>query len=340
MNNIGRALVKKKVLMLGSKDTDTINNSDIYDTYKDLYLSQKEREEKLLQDIQPANGLKARVGAKKADGMALAVTTQENAIKKTFDKRFPIPLDFDFFKHPVYPYSLKEDLIVRSKLNSSGKAILCTGNTSATNKFSDILLEYDAIYDKSYATAIDELYTETSIPYNKVTSIHYQTFSKKDTNWKTDVNNLSVRSLQGLLSLFLDKRDSFANKYEEFYKLSIKKTLITINGELHQLFEAGFQARAIHPELKKYFYKEDFNVKWKEFLMTKSGLWIDTRSSTDNTLHDSARTVNKSGILLQIEKAPEISNGGLTCYVFSLEDALAHLSVIGAGGIEILNIEK
>ena len=30
-----------KVLMLGLKDIDTINNSDIYDTYKDLYLSKK-----------------------------------------------------------------------------------------------------------------------------------------------------------------------------------------------------------------------------------------------------------------------------------------------------------
>ena len=96
MNNVGRALVKKKVLMLGSKDTDTINNSDIYDTYKDLYLSEKEREEKLLQGIQSANELKARVGTKKADGTALTVTTQENAIKKTFDKRFVMPLDFDF----------------------------------------------------------------------------------------------------------------------------------------------------------------------------------------------------------------------------------------------------
>ena len=32
VNNVGRALVKKKELMLGSKDIDTINNSDIYDT--------------------------------------------------------------------------------------------------------------------------------------------------------------------------------------------------------------------------------------------------------------------------------------------------------------------
>ena len=59
VNNVGRALVKKKVLMLGSKDIDTIKNSDIYETYKNLYLSGKEREEKLLQGIQSANGLKA-----------------------------------------------------------------------------------------------------------------------------------------------------------------------------------------------------------------------------------------------------------------------------------------
>ena len=92
-------------------------------------MSKKEREEKLLQGIQSANGLKARLDPKNADGTALIVTTQENAIKKTFDKRFAIPLDFDFFKHPVYPYGLKEDLIVRLELNSSEKVILCTGDT-------------------------------------------------------------------------------------------------------------------------------------------------------------------------------------------------------------------
>ena len=136
VNNVGRALVKKKVLMLGSKEIDTINNSGIYDTYKDLYLREKEREEKLLQGIQSANELKARVGAKKSDGIALRVTTQEYAIKKTFDNRLAIPLDFDFFKHPLHRYGLKEDLIVKLELNSSEKVFLCTGDTSATHKLS------------------------------------------------------------------------------------------------------------------------------------------------------------------------------------------------------------
>ena len=91
------------------------------------------------------------------------------------------------------------------------------------------------------------------IPYIKVTLIHYQTLSKKDTTWKTDLKNLSDRSLQGLLLLFLDNRDDFANKNEEFYNPSIKKTLVTINGVPHQLFGAGLQVRDIYPELKKYF---------------------------------------------------------------------------------------
>ena len=84
--------------------------------------------------MQPANVLKAQVGAKKSDGKALTVITQENAIYQTFDKRF------DFFKHPVYPYRLKEDLIVRIELNSSEKVILCTGDTNASYKLLDISL--------------------------------------------------------------------------------------------------------------------------------------------------------------------------------------------------------
>ena len=73
------------MLTFGSKDIHTINNSDIFDAHKDLYLSEKEREGKLLQGIQSANGLKACVGAKKAD-TALTLITQENAIKKTFER--------------------------------------------------------------------------------------------------------------------------------------------------------------------------------------------------------------------------------------------------------------
>ena len=143
----------------------------------------------------------------------------------------------------MYPYGLKEDLLIKLELNSSEKAILCTGDTAATYMLSDICLEYDAIFDEYCATTIGELHTGTTfIPYTKVTSIDYQTQSKKGTTWKIDVSNISIRSLQGLLLLFLDKRDDFANKNEEFYNPSIKKNLTTINGMPHQPCAAGLQA--------------------------------------------------------------------------------------------------
>ena len=70
----------------------------------------------------------------------------------------------------------------------------------------------------------------------------------------------------------------------------------------HQLFAAGFQAREIHPELSKYFYKRNSDVTWENFLTTKFALWI-LLSSIDNTLHGSGRAVEKSRILLHIEKS-------------------------------------
>ena len=91
------------------------------------------------------------------------------------------------------------------------------------------------------------------------------------------------------------------------------------------------------PELKKLFYKEHSNVTWEDFLTTKFGLWIDTRLSIDNTLHCSGRRVKKS-MLLQIGKGPKASGCDHTCYVFSLEDAVAHLNVTNSSGI--LTIEK
>ena len=59
--------------MLGSKEIYTVNKTDSYDAYKNLYLSEKEREEKLLLCIQPAKGWKAQVGVKKANGASVTV---------------------------------------------------------------------------------------------------------------------------------------------------------------------------------------------------------------------------------------------------------------------------
>ena len=113
-----------------------------------------------MQGIQSSNGLKGRLGSKKSDGTALTLTSAETAIKKTLNKRFAIPLDFEFFNYPVCPYALKEDLYVTLQLNVPEKVMLATGDTTAKYKISDISLEYDVIINESYAEIISKNYVE------------------------------------------------------------------------------------------------------------------------------------------------------------------------------------
>ena len=103
------------------------------------------------------------------------------------------------------------------------------------------------------------------------------------------------------------------------------------------MYPGAILSRDIFLEAQKYFYKPDSDVTWGEFLTTKFGLWIDLRSTPDEALHGSGRPVDRTGILLQIERAAETSGDDLLCYVFSLEDAVCHLN--NQGG-ELLSIEK
>ena len=71
---------------------------------------------------------------------------------------------------------------------------------------------------------------------------------------------------------------------------------------LHQLFAAVLKTRDIYEELWKHFYKENSEVTWEDFLTTKFGLWIGTRSSTDITLHGGSREWKKVVYYFKLKK--------------------------------------
>ena len=54
VNSLGTALVMKTMVILEVKEIYITNNADIYGTLKNLYLSEKESEKKLLHSIQSA----------------------------------------------------------------------------------------------------------------------------------------------------------------------------------------------------------------------------------------------------------------------------------------------
>ena len=80
------------------------------------------------------------------------------------------------------------------------------------------------------------------------------------------------------------------------------------------------QTTDLMPELKKYFYRPESDVTWSNILPSNFSLWIDIRSSTNNSLHGSCWTVKRSETLLKIKNVATSVNYNLTLHVLSLED--------------------
>ena len=88
-------------------------------------------------------------------------------------------------------------------------------------------------------------------------------------------------------------------------------------------------------EIKKFFAdsKTEFGsgvtkalglsaVGVEDYLTTNYGLWLDMRSSDDNTSHGSGKRVENGseGITIQLEKTGEVA-GALNCYIYVVMDA-------------------
>ncbi|CAG2207345.1 unnamed protein product [Mytilus edulis] len=87
--NIGRTIVKKTTIRISGNEIMSIDDSDIYHCYVDLWKSTSERLNMAYQGIGETNMLKHRVGA---DDKASDIG--DEAIATAYGARFCIPLDF------------------------------------------------------------------------------------------------------------------------------------------------------------------------------------------------------------------------------------------------------
>ena len=88
--NLGRAIVKKTTIKISGNEVMSIDDSDIFHCYFDLWKSPSERISMAYQGIGKANMLKHRIGAGNAPTDA-----DDQAIAGAFKNRFCIPLDFE-----------------------------------------------------------------------------------------------------------------------------------------------------------------------------------------------------------------------------------------------------
>ena len=328
--NIGRTIIKKTTIRISGNEVMSIDDSDIYHSYIDLWKTPTELVNMAYQGIGKPNMLKHRVGAKNA-----SASVSDEAIANAYGNRFCIPLDFELLEThmPFYQAGLGDRLEYELTFNDYNKVIK-SSDASASYIINNICLEFDTVSDTELARQISQQVSgKMVILYDRILRHRKITKNKTDTLWNINLN-VPARSMKGLLMLFEDPERTST---ESYYNPKITKVEITIEGVPNQLYSQGMKAYQHWDEINKFFAlnskrNKETNMILKDVCLTNTtlekyltnnyALWLDLRSTDDNSLHGSGRRIENAseGITIQITKKAE-ADASINVYLFVIQDA-------------------
>ena len=276
------------------------------------------------------NMLKHRVGAGDASS-----NSEDQAVANAYKNRFCIPLDFELLEThmPFYQAGLGDRLEYELTFNDYNKVIKST-DASASYVIKNICLEFDMVSDTELVRQIRQQYEgKMTILYDRILRHRKITKNKSDTLWNINLN-VPARSMKGILLLFEDPERTSTEKY---YNPKIEKVEMTIEGVPNQLYSQGMRAYQQWDEINRFFaltskrnketdmIAKDLyftNASLTKYLTDNYALWLDLRTTDDNTLHGSGRRVENAseGITIQIAKEAE-SDEVINVYLFVIQDA-------------------
>lgn len=328
--NIGRSIVSKTVIKISGNEVMSIDDSDIYHCYVDLWKTPSERTNMVYQGIGKSNMLKHRVKAGNASS-----DKGDEAIAKAYKNRFCIPLDFEILEThmPFYQAALGDRLEYELTFNDYNKVISST-DTDSKYVIKNICLEFDKVTDVNLANVIrQQIDGKMAILYDRVQRQTKIVKNKSDTLWNINLN-IPAKSMKGILMLFEDPERTST---EEYYNPKIEKVEITIEGVPNQLYSQGMKPYQHWTEITKFFgltskrhrvtdivLKDTAfsNVVVEKYLTNSYALWLDLRTTDDNRLHGSGRRLENTseGITLHITKEQE-ADEPINVYIYTIQDA-------------------
>jgi len=326
VQNVSRALVSRMVVKFAGTDLQDTDGYDLYKIYEDLFISQEQRDDIVLEGIQSEDLCKIRsnAGDKKTSGV-----DAENKLTANFGTKYYIWLDHEILRdHGVfYPQALYSDLVFELTLTGVSQVVKGTDPTKLKYKLTNIQLEYEMIrslqlaqeasseYTSGKAFAYDHVLLEKTIPFQK----------GADARLNIKVN-AQRRSLKAILLLFAEPYTAGKRDSEKYVFPDLKKVKVTINGSPNILYNEGIVATDLWRESRRFFVRKKNkteHMNLKRFLAgDRFGLLVDLRSMADRSMHGSGvRLVNTTDrVQLELERKTS-GSGTLNCYVFVISDA-------------------
>jgi hypothetical protein len=269
-------------MKISGNEVMSIDNSEIYHCYIDLWRFTTERVNMAYQGIGKPNMLKHRVGAGNASS-----DKEDEAIANAYKNRFCIPLDFELLEThmPFYQAGLGDRLEYELTFNDYDKVIKSTDATSSYT-IKNICLEFDMVSDTELARQIrQQVSGKMVILYDRILRHRKINKNKSDTLWNINLN-VPARSLKGILMLFEELERTST---ETYYNPEITKVEMTIEVP-NQLYSQGMKAYQQWDEINKFFAlnskrNKETNMIVKELYFTDTtlekyltnnyALWLD-----------------------------------------------------------------
>ena len=254
VQNVGCAIVKKTTIKISGNEVLSIDDSDVYGCYWDLWRTAQERSNSQYQGIDLSadrnmNRIRIRAGNKDE------TETEDKAVADAYGNRFHIPLDFELLEThmPFYQSALGDRLEYELTFNDYSRVVVATGDAAATYTVENICLEFDMITQPDLARLIRNQYAgRLASIYDRVLRHRKIMANKSDTLWNINLN-VPARSMKGILRLFEDPAAAYQRDTEKFYNPQLTKVEVTIEGIPNQLYSQGMRAYQLWEEARKHF---------------------------------------------------------------------------------------
>jgi len=332
VQNVSRALVSKMVVNFAGTTLQDRSGYDLFKIYEDLFLSQEQRDDMILEGIQSIDLCKIRsnAGDKKTSGV-----DAENKLNENFGTKYIIQLDHEILTdHGVFfPQALYNNLVFELTLAEAAHVLIGSKPTKLKYKLTNIQLGYEMIRSEQLAQEAASVYTSRKEFLYDHVQLSETIPLKRDTDTRLNIKvNSQRKSLKAILVLFTEPYTAGTRDSEKYVFPDLKKVKVTINSSPSMLYNEGIDTMDLWREARRFFVCEKNkteHMNLKLFLAgDRFGLLVDLRSMVECSMHGGGTCLVNSTDGVQLELKRKASGSGtINCQVFMISDA--QFNIIG-----------
>ena len=333
VDNLAANIISEFRVKVGPQTIFELNYSYLYNTYKDLWLSETERKNLIYNGIVDMNDTITNLKIKKCRtdlNTKLPVSANITALKNIYGKRYRLPFNFEMITDhmPISGELLESKLTFEIKINDKKNVLNYTSET-ANFEMKQICLEFQTIKDMVLYREVERnLIGGSSFLFEHVHHYKREEILKNATFFNVEIQGLDRKSLKGILILFREDQGAGARESEHFIYPGITNVKYTIDGIPNKHYSSGLQKWNSWDEASKHFFSEDAKNGQNSnmdmlnyYARNKFALWTDLRSTQDNNLHGSGKAHEaKNVIKMEITKENN-GEGKYIMHIYVVSDA-------------------